>query len=668
MNIKLTEKLHAGEIIRFILVGILATAIHYVIYYLLLNVSGHNLSYTIGYIVSFICNFILSSLFTFRVKPSLQRLIGFGMSHLINYFLGIGLLNLMILLGLSAVWAPLPVFIIQVPINFLLVRYSMKCKYNDGYRLFFVVSTVALIALYMLEVPTLNDDMNYRFMFKHDINDSVEPILSFADLVHSQWAHYFTINGRLPVHLLAQAMLVFVPAWIYNLLNALFFVTLIYLCVRWLVSDKKYRLFTAVVLLFLLLFVVKDIKTTFIWSLGAFNYLWVLVATMTFLLWLRHIDKLPFNKHYILFSPIAFFIGWSHEGLSLPLSIAFSFYLWHHRKGLLNNNLTAYLLFYIIGTLMVVVSPAIWSRASEGITIKARLISGCINYLLNVRIGWLLLITLLILWRKKREVFYSHIASHRYAYVAWVAAMGIVFICGTNLDRVPFYADFIALMLLLHIWIPCISQQWQKRLTTILCGMMILCFVPVIMVRNNNYERWQRIEQQLKTPRQELVSVPVEGKSRLPLGGYFNQRFVNVSVEFGFYCSYMAFDKNDINQRCAARLYNKPQVVFLPEDVVHHVMTDSTAYQHYATDSQQHLYIWQLPDVRPVKQVSFILNKEDITSLWPHQRLLAYKEDTYELDDFRYEVLEISGHHYLVFTRPTTNIMRRLHHIEYTFE
>ena len=109
MNIKLTEKLHAGEIIRFILVGILATAIHYVIYYLLLNVSGHNLSYTIGYIVSFICNFILSSLFTFRVKPSLQRLIGFGMSHLINYFLGIGLLNLMILLGLSAVWAPLPV-------------------------------------------------------------------------------------------------------------------------------------------------------------------------------------------------------------------------------------------------------------------------------------------------------------------------------------------------------------------------------------------------------------------------------------------------------------------------------------------------------------------------------------------------------------------------------
>lgn len=102
--IKLIGNQRLGEIIRFILVGFLATAIHYIIYYVLLNMLGHNISYTIGYVVSFIFNFILSSLFTFRVKPSLQRLTGFGMSHLINYFIGMGLLNAMIFLVSVLLW------------------------------------------------------------------------------------------------------------------------------------------------------------------------------------------------------------------------------------------------------------------------------------------------------------------------------------------------------------------------------------------------------------------------------------------------------------------------------------------------------------------------------------------------------------------------------------
>ena len=60
-----------------------------------------------------------------------------------------------------------------------------------------------------------------------------------------------------------------------------------------------------------------------------------------------------------------------------------------------------------------------------------------------------------------------------------------------------------------------------------------------------------------------------------------------------------------------------------------------------------------------------MLDDEDLSRLMPHQRLLAYKEPTYEVDDYRYEVVEVSGRPYLVFTRPMTNIMRRLNHIEY---
>ena len=100
------------EFVRFILVGILATATHY----------------GIGYVISFILNFYLSNIFTFNTKPTVRKGIGFGISHFVNYLLHIGLLSLFIWIGVPERWAPLPVFALVVPVNFLLVRFVLKSK------------------------------------------------------------------------------------------------------------------------------------------------------------------------------------------------------------------------------------------------------------------------------------------------------------------------------------------------------------------------------------------------------------------------------------------------------------------------------------------------------------------------------------------------------------
>ena len=127
------HRLFTAEMVRFIVVGIVATAIHYGVYYLLLGPVGHNIAYTVGYAVSFVANFMLSSLFTFRVRPSVQRFAGFGLSHLLNYVIQIVLLNVFILVGIPSSWAPLPVFVVVVPLNFLLVRFALKRNYrHDG--------------------------------------------------------------------------------------------------------------------------------------------------------------------------------------------------------------------------------------------------------------------------------------------------------------------------------------------------------------------------------------------------------------------------------------------------------------------------------------------------------------------------------------------------------
>ena len=121
------KKIHK-EFACFVIVGIFATVLHYGIYYLLMHVINVNVAYTIGYFLSFIVNFFLTSYFTFGVAPSWMKLLGMSGAHLINYFLHMILLNVFLYIGISKVWAPIPVFSIAIPVNFILVRFAFKKK------------------------------------------------------------------------------------------------------------------------------------------------------------------------------------------------------------------------------------------------------------------------------------------------------------------------------------------------------------------------------------------------------------------------------------------------------------------------------------------------------------------------------------------------------------
>ena len=114
------------EVCRFCIVGGLATIVHYGIYLLLQIWIWTWLAYTLGYALSFVMNYILTNLFTFKTKPSVMNGVGFVVSHAINYGLHIGFLELFLWLGISEVWAPIPVYCLVIPINFLLVRFVFK--------------------------------------------------------------------------------------------------------------------------------------------------------------------------------------------------------------------------------------------------------------------------------------------------------------------------------------------------------------------------------------------------------------------------------------------------------------------------------------------------------------------------------------------------------------
>lgn len=122
----------AGEFLRFVIVGLIATGIHYGLYLLLIKVFPANGTiwtngaYAVGYIISWFCNLWMTAHFTFQTSLSFRKGIGFAVCHLINFGLHLLFLNVFLRMGVTEKWAPIPVYCLVIPINFILVRTVFK--------------------------------------------------------------------------------------------------------------------------------------------------------------------------------------------------------------------------------------------------------------------------------------------------------------------------------------------------------------------------------------------------------------------------------------------------------------------------------------------------------------------------------------------------------------
>lgn len=125
-NKLLILKPNNSELVRFVITGVISTAVSYGIYYLCLSFTNPTIAFLIGYVVAFIVNYILTVTFTFKVKATAKNGVGFIVSNVINFFLCELVLNLLIYLGVAKHWAPIPMYAICVPINFIIVRFVMK--------------------------------------------------------------------------------------------------------------------------------------------------------------------------------------------------------------------------------------------------------------------------------------------------------------------------------------------------------------------------------------------------------------------------------------------------------------------------------------------------------------------------------------------------------------
>ena len=116
-------KQELGRIVRFGITGTLSTLVHYGAYLLALLWVNATVAYTIGYGVGLCVNYVMTTFFTFHKQPSKKNAAGFVASHVVNYLLEIGVLNLFIYCGMEERLAGILTLIVVVPVNFLILRF-----------------------------------------------------------------------------------------------------------------------------------------------------------------------------------------------------------------------------------------------------------------------------------------------------------------------------------------------------------------------------------------------------------------------------------------------------------------------------------------------------------------------------------------------------------------
>lgn len=137
-----------------------------------------------------------------------------------------------------------------------------------------------------------NDDLAYLYLFRGGSR-----VTTIIDVIRNQLSDYIYINGRLFVHMVLQAVLIF-DKNLWAIVNPLMIIISVLLIVKIArVKENKINEFTSILIALVLYFSLFKFKSIIYWVAGSVNYVWVFVLLLLFI---YLIYKYSFNKHKLL--------------------------------------------------------------------------------------------------------------------------------------------------------------------------------------------------------------------------------------------------------------------------------------------------------------------------------------------------------------------------------
>ncbi|GAA0747789.1 GtrA family protein [Clostridium oceanicum] len=126
---KLINKIVNLEFTRFVIIGVINTITHNIVYIPLVNIIPYILANTIAFIISTCISFFLNCHFTFRTKPTLKKFIVFPISCFPNFIIqSVGVSVLIEFFYIKKEYAAFLASLMAIPVTFFLMRYILKEK------------------------------------------------------------------------------------------------------------------------------------------------------------------------------------------------------------------------------------------------------------------------------------------------------------------------------------------------------------------------------------------------------------------------------------------------------------------------------------------------------------------------------------------------------------
>jgi len=478
------------------------------------------------------------------------------------------------------------------------------------------VVTVLFYAL-MTYTPLYCDDFNYPFIFGTD-----QRISSIADLLQSQYTHYFQMNGRTIPHIFVQWFDGLIGKGLFNVINSLFFLAF-FILLALVALDKKQEhkvLETTSIFLLLTILLLPGFSHVFLWMSGACNYLWTATFLLGFHLLLQEKDK-PKVPSALLFL-YGWMCGWTNEALVIGLFSGYVVYfLLHKEEFLLHRRIL--LLGMLAGLLLLVLSPGSYHRFSvnhtEGISVTSLLIQSIQAFyaMSNLRILPLLLIVLLFAkctGKIPKNFFHDN--------TVWCVAVIIsfVFILFTRHEssHSRFGIEVFALILLVKLLLK-IGSVYSSAVSFICYAASICLLLVTAYYSNLNYKEYESCVKQINTTKTGIVET-----HEIECPSFFSRHILHfIPSEKSEFFPYMG-------DRWIEKYHDSPHLLFLPHRFLELARTDSCSYKDFDIDTDLPFYVRRMKKDEPIPQKAVLHLKEPSASDIPlYLRPIAGKLERY---------------------------------------
>lgn len=318
-------------------------------------------------------------------------------------------------------------------------------KYDTGHFISMatLVATGAIVSYFCMIVFWYGDDISYQYDCRYALNSV--PIESFGDVIESQYAHYFRVNGRVVAHFIVQLFDGLLSKSIFAACNGI--VNILFLRMMMLTCGVSMNNWRGTLTLSLLVLTCLSARMSPAFQMYIWMYLLVLVYLRIFFHY--HTERWWLMAILGLFSVAC---GNAHESINVGICVALGIYAATHlrRMSLLQWVMMAG---FAIGFCIWMFTPATGRRLSGGtppMILEYRVLS-LLNSAKSLVAFYILVTVVAYRMLKRREGIKSIYAGNEFWWNTWIAITVISLIIGYQGSRALLGEEAVAIILTIRM-------------------------------------------------------------------------------------------------------------------------------------------------------------------------------------------------------------------------